>query len=136
VRALTKSYLLLFYEGKPKLIIRIFLFYTYSLGQEKKTRTAVENELKSAKDMVQRLEKHVNDDSVKCQEHQKRIAELEAANKKLEAAYKNLDKQKYHMEQQANKNMEHMQNILLEEKRKADDQYKKLLADRDDLRDR
>ncbi|XP_060586884.1 DNA ligase 1-like [Ruditapes philippinarum] len=107
-----------------------------SLGQEKKIRTAVENELKSAKDMVQRLEKHVNDDSVKCQEHQKRIAELEAANKKLEAAYKNLDKQKYHMEQQANKNMEHMQNILLEEKRKADDQYKKLLADRDDLRDR
>lgn len=107
-----------------------------SLGQEKKTRTAVGNELKSATDVVQRLEKHVNEDFVKCQEHQKRIAELEAANKKLEAAYKNLEKQKYHMELQANKNMEHMQNILLEERRKADDQYKKLLAERDDLRDR
>ncbi|XP_060604270.1 uncharacterized protein LOC132757103 [Ruditapes philippinarum] len=107
-----------------------------SLGQEKKTRTAVENELKSATDMVQRLEKHVNDDFVKCQEHQKRIAELEAANKKLEAAYKNLDKHKYHIEQQANKNMEHMQNVLKEEKRKSDDQYKKLLAERDNLRDR
>ncbi|XP_060607624.1 uncharacterized protein LOC132759792 [Ruditapes philippinarum] len=106
------------------------------LGQEKNIRTDVENELKSATDMVQRLEKHVNDDSVKCQEHQKRIAELDAANKKLEAAYKNLDKQKYHMEQQANKNLEHMQRILLEEKMKADDQYKKLLAERDNLRDR
>jgi septal ring factor EnvC (AmiA/AmiB activator) len=117
-------------------IISIFLCYTYSLEQEKKTRTAVENELKSARDMAQGLEKQVNEDFVKCQDHQKRIAELEAANKKLEAANKNLDKQKYHMELQANKNMEHMQTVLKEEKRKADDQYKKLLAERDDLRDR
>ncbi|XP_060569580.1 uncharacterized protein LOC132727996 [Ruditapes philippinarum] len=104
-----------------------------SLQQEKKIRTAVENDLKSAENMAVRLQKQLYDHFDEREKDQKRIAELEAACKNLEAACKNIDIQK---NQQAKKDMEHMQNILKEEKSDSGDQYKKLLAVRDDLRDR
>ncbi|XP_060552625.1 uncharacterized protein LOC132713939 [Ruditapes philippinarum] len=88
-------------------------------------RTNVERDLKEKKKIAMGLEKKENDNYTENQQ-------LKANLKELDSVYRTLAKEKKQVEQYA-KNME---GYLKDEKRKSDDEYKKLLAERDDLRDR
>ncbi|XP_060569581.1 uncharacterized protein LOC132727998 [Ruditapes philippinarum] len=93
--------------------------------EENMKRVNVERHLKVKEELAMRLERQVNDN----------YAEnmlLKARVKELESACKTLAKEKNQVEQDA----KYMEGYFKDEKRTSDDQYKKLIAERDDLRDR
>ncbi|XP_060571882.1 uncharacterized protein LOC132730050 [Ruditapes philippinarum] len=97
------------------------------LDYENMKKMKVEKDLVSKQAEIMQLKIQVNQYSKENQCHQARI-------KELEITCKTIEKEKIQGEEMARRNLEHLQNILKEEK--AADKYKTILAKTDALQDR
>ncbi|XP_060569583.1 myosin-9-like [Ruditapes philippinarum] len=116
-------------DGKLKVAEEDAEHLSKRVNEENMKRTDVERHLNEKEELVMMHERRAHDNYVENQQ-------LKARVKELESAHKTLAKEKNQVEHNAKKSIEHLEGYFKDEKRKYDDEYKKLLAERDDLRDR